>query len=143
MRNKGYPVIPAGVTGPSLIERGMVLNLTEQRFVEFRSYSSNPIAQGDPPEQTRRFRKLKIFEVSGHIVTNLLCTGRKIMPCLVREGVPEGARILQASYDNGSEVLSMLVESDAFEEVSEGCEVPRAGFTLELKVTPRSDSSEE
>ena len=65
-------------------------------------------------------RRIKAFRFSNTILMNIIRTGRGISPVLIKEGVPEDARIIGTKYDPYTDTVEIVVSSKEFEELLDG-----------------------
>ncbi len=74
-------------------------------------------------------RRLKIGMVSMHIVASW---GKDIGD-KIKESLPDGTKILRQQDNFDTATLEVLLYNDDFEEVDEGCEVPRIILDVQSK----------
>ena len=74
-------------------------------------------------------RRIKAFRFSNTILMRLIRTGKEISHVLVREGVPEDARIIGAKYDPYTDCIEIVVSSKEFEELLDG-NIPEVHYIL-------------
>lgn len=73
-------------------------------------------------------RRLKIGMVSMHIVASW---GKDIGD-KIKESLPDGTKILKQNDNFERAALEVLLYNDNFEEVENGCEVPRINLDVKL-----------
>ena len=65
-----------------------------------------------------------VLLVSGRLLVDLFRNGKR-SAYEIKDGLPEDAEIVGASYDSLRDVWEIAVESAEFPNVAEGCELPR------------------
>jgi hypothetical protein len=58
----------------------------------------------------------------------------------IKESIPEGTKILRQQDNFDRAALEVLLYSDDFEEISNGCEIPRINLDLKLNDAKKAPS---
>ncbi len=84
--------------------------------------------------------KMKIFSISAELLKNVFQSGTyPERSVLVKNGLPEDAKICDIRF-NGFDrcTVELLIESESFDFIPEGCPYPHMGTTIEI-LRRRSD----
>lgn len=78
--------------------------------------------------------RLKRVKVTGEAIPGLFVKGR-MHECV--EGLPEDAKFLRAWFEPSNDCFSLIFESESFEDVQVGCQVPEIQVAFTRHIIPK------